>query len=39
MTLPHCSLNGVLCGFVSAETTNDSTYTVSKKRGGSRQQY
>jgi hypothetical protein len=31
MTVPQCSLNGVLCGFVSVETMIDCTYTASKE--------
>jgi hypothetical protein len=31
MTLPLCSFNVVLCGFVSVETMTDCTYTASKE--------
>jgi len=31
MTLPRCSLNGVLCSFLSVETMTDRTYTASKE--------
>jgi hypothetical protein len=31
MTLPHCSLSGVLCSFLSVETMTDHTYTASKE--------
>lgn len=31
MAPPHCSLSGVLCSFLSAETMTDCTYTASKE--------
>ena len=31
ITLPQCSLGGVLCGFVSVETMTNCTYTASKE--------